>query len=208
LIYFDTAKIIGLTATPAPETLAFFNNNRIVNYTLEKSIADGINVDYRVFRIKTKVSEEGGEIDKNQHIIIQTNYTGETQNIVAESVEPYGNTELDHSVINHEQIRLVLETFKNTIYTELYPDREANFEYIPKTLIFAKNDAHATNIVEIAKQVFDSQNADFVSNSAYSASELREEDVRLFAQLFGSFNNDINSINDNLNSLNEWLLVA
>jgi type I restriction enzyme R subunit len=174
LNYFETARIIGLTATPAPETLAFFNNNRIINYTLEKSIADGINVDYRVFRIKTRASEEGGKIDKGQPVIIVTKRTGEIQNIVAESVDPYGNTELDRSVINPEQIRLVLETFKNAVYTDLYPDREANLEYIPKTLIFAKNDVHATNIVEIAKQVFDNQNADFVQKITYSAGDSNE----------------------------------
>ncbi len=62
LEYFDSARFIGLTATPVPETMAFFNNNRIVNYTLEKSIIDGVNVDYRVYRIKTKATEEGGAI--------------------------------------------------------------------------------------------------------------------------------------------------
>jgi type I restriction enzyme R subunit len=117
LNYFKTAKIIGLTAMPALETLAFFNNNLIVNYTLEKSIADGINVDYRVFRIKTKVSENGGKINENQKIIEQTNYTGEIRNMVAEETVTYGYNELDHSVINPEQIRLALDTFKNIIYT-------------------------------------------------------------------------------------------
>ena len=62
LEYFDTARLVGLTATPIPETMAFFNNNRIVNYTLEKSIVDGVNVDCRVYRIKTQVTETGGAI--------------------------------------------------------------------------------------------------------------------------------------------------
>ena len=66
LEYFDTARLIGLTATPVPETMAFFNNNRVVNYTLEQSIIDGVNVDCRVYRIKTKVTEEGGAILKGQ----------------------------------------------------------------------------------------------------------------------------------------------
>ena len=62
LEYFDTARLVGLTATPIPETMAFFNNNCIVNYTLEKSIVDGVNVDCRVYRIKTQVTETGGAI--------------------------------------------------------------------------------------------------------------------------------------------------
>lgn len=60
--------MVGLTATPAPETLAFFNNNRIVNYTLEKSIADGVNVDYRVYRIKTQATEDGGAIREGEKV--------------------------------------------------------------------------------------------------------------------------------------------
>ncbi|MDR1847993.1 MAG: DEAD/DEAH box helicase family protein [Bacteroidales bacterium] len=174
LNYFETARIIGLTATPAPETLAFFNNNLIINYTLEKSIADGINVDYRVFRIKTKVSEEGGKIDENQRVIEQTNYTGEVRDMVAEETATYGNTELDRSVINPEQIRLVLDTFKNIIYAELFPDRERKIEYIPKSLIFAKSDAHASRIVEIAKTVFENQHADFIQKITYSAGDSNE----------------------------------
>jgi len=174
LNYFDAAKIIGLTATPAPETLAFFNNNYIINYTLEKSIADGINVDYRIFRIKTKVTEKGGQIIKNQKIKEITNYTEQTEWKVAEEEFEYGRTDLDRSVINLEQIRLVLENFKNSIYTELYPDREAKFEYIPKTLIFAKIDRHAQNIVDIAKQVFDGQNPNFVQKITYSAGDSNE----------------------------------
>ena len=76
LEYFSSAKMIGLTATPAVETLAFFNNNLIVNYTLEKSIVDGVNVDYRVFRIKTQVTEDGGAIREGDKVRKITRYTG------------------------------------------------------------------------------------------------------------------------------------
>ena len=81
LEYFSSAKMIGLTATPAVETLAFFNNNLIVNYTLEKSIVDGVNVDYRVFRIKTQVTEDGGAIREGDKVRKITRYTGKTENI-------------------------------------------------------------------------------------------------------------------------------
>ena len=174
LQYFDSAKIIGLTATPAPETLAFFNNHVIINYTLEKSIADGINVDYRIFRIKTKVSEEGGQIEDQQKVKEIVNYTGEIKMMVAERKSDYKKIDLDRSVINPEQIRMVLDTFKNAIYSELYPDREAKYEYIPKTLIFAKNERHAQNIVDIVKQVFEGQTQNFVQTITYSAGDSNE----------------------------------
>ncbi|GHU13237.1 DEAD/DEAH box helicase [Betaproteobacteria bacterium] len=174
LKYFKQARIIGLTATPAPETLAFFNNNRIVNYTLEKSIADGINVHFRIYRIKTKVSSEGGTIEKGEKINVVTVHTG--QNTVSDSEEEvqYGNTELDRSVVNPTQIRLVLESFRDAVYTDLYPDRNPDLAYIPKTLIFAKNDNHATNIVALAKEVFPNQSPDFVQKITYSAGDSTE----------------------------------
>ncbi len=174
LNYFKSARIIGLTATPAPETLAFFNNNLIINYTLEKSIADGINVNYRIFRIETQVSEEGGVVKKDEVIKETTKYTGETVRVIVEEQSPYGKTELDHSVVNPAQIRLVLEEFKQSIYTDLFPEREPNFAYIPKTLIFAKDDAHATRIVEIAKEVFPNQTPDFVQKITYSVGDSSE----------------------------------
>lgn len=154
LNYFSTARIIGLTATPAPETLAFFDNNRVVNYTLEKSIADGINVDYRTYRIKTKVSEEGGTLHIGEEYIEHTNYTNTDKTKVVKEDSNYKKEELNRAVIDQAQIKLVLETYKKAIYTELYPNREPDFKYIPKTLIFAQRDKHADSIIEVAKEVF------------------------------------------------------
>lgn len=174
LNYFKSARIIGLTATPAPETLAFFNNNIIINYTLEQSIADRINVSYRVYRIITKVTEEGGVIKQNEEINEITKYTGKIKNLLADTEIEYQRTELDRSVVNPAQIRLVLEEFKKSIYTDLFPEREPNLAYIPKTLIFGKDDMHATRIVEIAQEVFPNQTTDFVQKITYSAGDSSE----------------------------------
>ena len=174
LKYFSNARIVGLTATPAPETLAFFNNNRIINYTLEDSIADGINVNYRVYRIKTKVSEDGGTINTGDNYDEMEKYTNSNTMIAAEAETSYGNKDLDRSVINPAQIRMVLENFRNAIYTDLFPEREPELRYVPKTLIFAKHDNHATRIVEIAKEVFPNQSSDFVQKITYSAGDSAE----------------------------------
>ncbi|MCL1936846.1 MAG: DEAD/DEAH box helicase family protein, partial [Candidatus Azobacteroides sp.] len=171
LTYFDKAKIIGLTATPMSETLAFFNNNLVVNYTLEKSIADMINVDYRVYRIKTKVSDEGGVVKKGDNYDEFIRYTESGILKVAEDEVAYGNNELDRSVVNPAQIRLVLEAFRKAVYSELFPDREPNLQFIPKTLIFAKSDNHATRIVEIAREIFPNQSPDFIQKITYSAGD-------------------------------------
>ena len=176
LEYFSSAKMIGLTATPVPETLAFFNNNRVANYTLERSIVDGVNVDCRVYRIKTEVTENGGAILKGQKLKRVTKYTGDVENIKNEETRSYTKEELNRSVINPAQIKLVLETYRDAVYTEMFtdPQREPNMDYLPKTLIFALNEVHATNIVKIAKEVFGRTDDKFVQKITYSSGDSNE----------------------------------
>ena len=176
LEYFDTARLVGLTATPIPETMAFFNNNRIVNYTLEKSIVDGVNVDCRVYRIKTQVTENGGAILEGEKIKEETRYTGDVKTISNKETKTYTNKELNRSVINPAQIKLILSTYRDVVYTELFnePQREANFDYLPKTLILALNETHASNIVQIAKEVFGRTDDRFVQKITYSAGDSNE----------------------------------
>lgn len=177
LEYFSSARIIGLTATPAPETEAFFNNNRVINYTLERSIADGVNVDYRVYRIKTKATEDGGAIRDGENFKQVTRYTGKVENVKNSGEKTYTGNELNRSIVNPSQIKLVLETYRDAVYTEMFndPQREPNLDFLPKTLIFALNDAHASNIVKIAKEVFGKENdPQFVQKITYSAGNSNE----------------------------------
>lgn len=173
LDYFKTAKIIGLTATPIPETVAFFNNNIVVNYTLEESIKDGVNVDHRTFRIRTEVTENGGAILEGDRTRQTTVYTGKTENVVWQENKNYTREELNRSIINPAQIKLILETYRDSVYTEMFvdPQREPNFDYLPKTLIFALNENHANNIVKIAKDVFNRHDDKYVQKITYSVGD-------------------------------------
>ena len=176
LEYFDTARLIGLTATPIPETMAFFNNNRVVNYTLEQSIVDGVNVDCRIYRIKTRETEEGGAILEGQRTKVETRYTGEVKTISNKETKTYTKEELNRSIINPAQIKLILSTYRDAVYTEMFndPPREPNMDCLPKTLIFALNENHATNIVNIAKEVFGRDDDRFVQKITYSAGDSNE----------------------------------
>lgn len=176
LEYFDTARLVGLTATPIEETKKFFNYNIIVNYTLEKSIVDGVNVDCRVYRIKTQVTETGGAILEGEKFKEETRYTGEVKTVSSKETKIYTNKELNRSVINPAQIKLILSTYRDVVYTELFnePQREPNMDYLPKTLIFALNEAHATNIVQIAKEVFGRTDDRFVQKITYSTGDSNE----------------------------------
>lgn len=187
LEYFGSARIIGLTATPVEETMEFFNHNCVENYTLEKSIVDGVNVDCRIYRIKTEVSEYGGLIKEGERVLEYANYTGEQAQVLNDNPAPYASSDLNRSVINPEQIRTVLRAYKDAIYTDLYPERKSdddavNWRFIPKTLIFAANDMHATDIVEAVREIFLGQTDTFVQKITYSAGDSNE--------LIRSFRND------------------
>lgn len=154
LNYFKDAKILGLTATPTPEAYAFFNKNVVEEYTYENSVVDGVNVPARVYRIKTRITEHGGTIRKGDIVNEITRSGNDVGSYVAENRVDYSSAQVDRSVIVPDEMEKVIKTYRDSIYTDLYPDREEKWEYIPKTLIFAKDDNHATQIVEIVKKVF------------------------------------------------------
>ena len=154
LDYFTDATILGLTATPTPEAYAFFNNNIIANYTYDDSVVDGVNVPSRIYRIATEVTEVGGVIEKGSKVVEISHKTGETTTYDSDKNVGYTSSALDRSVVNRDQIRTVLTAYKDSIYTDLYPEREAKWEYVPKTLIFAKDDNHASMIVDVIREVF------------------------------------------------------
>ena len=154
LDYFSGARVLGLTATPTPEAYAFFNGNLIEKYTYDDSVVDGVNVPSRVYRIKTQVTEHGGALREGTTVRETSRKTGEETLRVVEDRVDYDSAALDRSVTNPDQIRLVLEAYKKAVWDELYPDREKNWAFVPKTLVFAKDDNHATQIAEVARQVF------------------------------------------------------
>lgn len=154
LTYFSNAKIIGLTATPTPEAEAFFNKNRVVNYTLEKSIADGVNVPPRVYRIKTEISEAGGTLQEGEKVTKVSNLTGRGTTKKQTEEKQFAKSEIDRSVVVPSQIETVVRAYKDAIYDSLYPDRKKDWNMIPKTLFFAKKETHAQDILKAIEKVF------------------------------------------------------
>ena len=177
LDYFSEATVLGLTATPTPEAYAYFNNNIIEQYTYDDSVVDGVNVPPRIYRIITDVTAHGGTIEKGAKVVETAKRTGKSETHAAQATIEYGSLELDRSVVNRNQIKEVLMAYKKAIYEDLYPTRDKKWEYIPKTLIFAKDDNHATEIVEIAQDVFKTEfnnnelPENFVQKITYSAGD-------------------------------------
>ena len=100
--------------------------------------------------------------------------TKEVSNQTASEEKEYKKTDLNRSVVVRDQIRKVLQEYKDSVYTKMYPDREPNFDYLPKTLIFAESDIHASLIVEVAKEVFGREDDRFVQKITYSVDDCAE----------------------------------
>ena len=140
-------------------------------------MVDGVNVPSRVYRIETSVTEHGGTLKKGSYVSETARRTGQTASILVDHGTEYDSSQLDRSVINRDQIRKVLTAYREAIYEDLYPDREKDWRYIPKTLIFAKDDNHASAIVEGVKDVFREKFEDgvvpehFVQKITYSSGD-------------------------------------
>ena len=173
LEYFD-AFIIGLTATPSKYTLGFFGQNIVSEYPLERSVIDKVNVNCEIFRIKTKISEEGGIIEKGFHIPLKDKKTRKMiYKTIDEDIE-YKKSDLDRSVLVPNQIRTIMQCYKDSVFTELFPERDAT--WIPKTLIFAKDDNHAEEIVKITREVFSKGN-EFCQKITYNIGKQNPEEL-------------------------------
>lgn len=171
LDYFD-AFLIGLTATPDKRTLGFFNQNLVSEYTYEQSVVDGVNVPYDVYSIETEISKNGSKIKAGWYIDHRDKLTRKTVwQQVDEDIE-YSKKDLDRSVVNPSQIRTVIRKFRQALMEEIYPDRydESGQYEVPKTLIFAKTDSHADDIIKIVRQEFD-EGDDFCKKVTYRIDE-------------------------------------
>jgi type I restriction enzyme R subunit len=151
LDYFD-AFTVGLTAAPSRHALGFFDNNLIAQYPFERAVADGVSVGYEVYRIRTEVGEQAGQVSKGYALPLRI------------PAERHEELDLDRTVAAPSQIRTVLEAFRDSLFTELFPGRTE----VPKTLIFARDDDHAEAIADIACEVFDA-GREFARNIACRA---------------------------------------
>jgi len=180
LEYFD-AFIIGLTATPSKQTLGFFNQNLVMEYNHERAVADGVNVGYEVYRIKTEITEQGSKVDAGFYIDKRNKLTRKSRWERLDDDLQYASEQLDRSVVAPDQIRTIIRTFRDKLFTEIFPGRTE----VPKTLVFAKNDTHAEDIVGIIREEFGKGN-DFCKKITYKTTGEKPED------LIASFRNSYN----------------
>lgn len=148
LEYFD-AFLIGLTATPSKQTFGFFNQNLVMEYTRQQAVADGVNVDGDVYRLRTKVTQSGGTIEAGYWVGVRDKRTRERKWRELEDDFNYDPDRLDRDVVSFDQIRTIIRAYREKL-PEIFPSRGV----VPKTLIFAKDDSHAEDIVRIVREEF------------------------------------------------------
>jgi type I restriction enzyme R subunit len=177
LEYFD-AFTVGLTATPSLHTMGFFGKTLVAQYPSERSV---VNVGFEVFRIRTEIGERGATVKAGYELPVRDKRTrAERYETLSEDFS-YTPAEIDRSVLVPNQIRTVLEAYRDTLFSELFPGRRE----VPKTLIFAKDDHHAEEIVALVRDVFGKGN-DFAKKITYRTDGADPE------ALIRAFRNDFN----------------
>ncbi len=122
LEYFD-AYLIGLTATPSQQTFGFFNGNLVMEYPRERAVADGVNVDGWVYRIRTEVTERGGRVEAGEWVDKRDRQTRDVRWEQLDEDMVYDASQLDRDVVAPDQIRTVIRTFRGRLFSEIFPGR-------------------------------------------------------------------------------------
>jgi len=170
LDYFD-AYLIGLTATPDKRTYGFFNENVVSEYTYEESVADGVNVPYDVFLIETKITKQGSNIKAGEFVDKREKLSRKKRWERLDEDKTYTPNKLDKDIVNPSQIRHIIKAYKENL-PKIFPNRyDENKEYeVPKTLIFAKTDSHADDIINMVREEFGEGN-EFCKKVTYKIDE-------------------------------------
>lgn len=182
LEYFD-AFLIGLTATPTKKTIGFFNQNLVSEYTHEDAVIDKVNVGYDIYRIKTELTEKGNTIEAGTAVQVRDRLTKKKRLEILDEEAKWEASKLDRTVLAPNQIRTVIDAFKTRCLKECFPEREwqnGNMAWVPKTLIFAKDDDHADRIVDAVRETFNEGNA-FCKKITYKIGKREaEETIKAF----------------------------
>ncbi|HUW92342.1 MAG TPA: DEAD/DEAH box helicase family protein [Bacteroidales bacterium] len=158
LEYFDAFQI-GLTATPDTRTFGYFRQNVVSEYTHQQAVTDGVNVGYDVYLIESEITKKGSSIWKGEFVDFREKLSRKKRWAQLDEEIKYSAKKLDDEVVNPNQIRSIIKAFRDHL-PEMFGDRiTANGEFeVPKTLIFAKTDSHADDIIQIVREEFNESN--------------------------------------------------
>jgi type I restriction enzyme R subunit len=133
-----------------------------------------VNVDFDIYKIRTKITAQGSTIEAAPGVTL-AHRERSTRAVRWEAPDEditYTPEQLDRDVVSKDQIRLIVRTFKERLFTEIFPGRT----HVPKTLIFAKDDSHAEDIVEVVREEFGKGN-DFCTKITYKTTGKDPQDL-------------------------------
>ncbi len=136
LEYFD-GFITGLTATPSKQTFGFFNQNLVMEYSRQRAVADGVNVDGQVYRIRTQITQAGSTVEAGYYVDKRDRQTRQVRWESLDEDPTYDAAQLDRAVVADDQIRTIIRTYRDRLFTDLFPERTD----VPKTWCLPKTTA-------------------------------------------------------------------
>ena len=186
---------VPVTATPSKQTIGFFNKNLVMDWSSsdktlsegkarrvsacsanqcghERAVADQVNVNYDVYKIETEITKGGSRVEKGFYVDKRDRLTRRVRWEQLGDDLIYAENELDRAVVAPDQIRTVIRTFRDRLFTDIFPGRTV----VPKTLIFAKDDSHADDIVKIVREEFGKGN-DFCQKITYRTTGAKPADL-------------------------------
>ncbi|WP_240761663.1 type I restriction-modification enzyme R subunit C-terminal domain-containing protein [Nitrosococcus wardiae] len=137
----------------------------VSEYGHEQAVADGVNVGNEIYVIETQRTRQGGTLKAHQQVEKRERLTRKRRWEIQDEDKAYSAQQLDRDIVNPDQIRTVIRTFKEKL-PEIFPGRKE----VPKTLIFAKTDSHADDIIQIVREEFGEGNP-FCKKVTYNARE-------------------------------------
>jgi type I restriction enzyme R subunit len=151
LNYFDAVKI-GLTATPASHTVAYFGSP-IYRYNVEQAVLEGFLVDYQAVKIKSNVRIKGIFLKEGEKVGLKNPDTGKELIDSLEDEREFDSQDVERKITSPDSNRKILEEIAK--YAREHEELTGRF---PKMLIFAVNDiphiSHADQLVKMAREIF------------------------------------------------------
>ncbi|MBX6388855.1 MAG: DEAD/DEAH box helicase family protein [Frankia sp.] len=177
LEYFD-AHIVGLTATPTLQTLGFFRRNLVAEYTYPQAVADGVNVDFDLVRIRTDLRDKGtATIDAGTTVQIRDRASRAKRYEQLDDDFTYTTSQIGRSVESVDEIRAVLTVYRDN-WQKWFPGRKE----LPKTLIFTVSEVHAESVLAQVKEVF-GRGDDFAKKITYRSRQAGEDPKGLIREM-------------------------
>ena len=151
LNHFDAIKV-GLTATPAYHTIAYFGKP-VFSYDIDEAVNDGFLVDWDAVAINSEVLMNGVFLKEGEMVGVVDTETGREQIDQMEDEREFTSTEIEEKITAPDTNRKIIEELKK--YADEFESENGRF---PKTLIFASNDipmiSHADRLVGLCKETF------------------------------------------------------